>query len=431
MRGRLPMQSRVALDVQRQRWAQVHLPWLIRIREAGAQWWVRAARWADCLRLPGLVVALSLPLACRPGDDQGTHLAADPSPSARPDSPLALHGPIAVIGNDDTGGPGLLSGVVSALFARHGEIVVADAGAGTLRLFDSTGGLLRTVGGRGSGPGEFGILMEVVRCTDGSFVARDLGTKLVSYNERLERIDEYARGSDLTDATLLGCDTPRTVLALREGDGRVPAARGLVRLPAYVVRADPYATRRDTIVTLAGSEVYFSRRGPYFLDVPLGARARAVVADGRLVAGVSDHDSLTVIPLDGSPRRAIAHGLSRPTIRKGDFAHALSERLAAIPFPSTRKIVAPIGSEIPHPERFPYWDALTADDSGRIWLRTFERFDSSDRTWRLFVPGSATNVSVRLPADLQVTEISRGALLGVQRDSTGDERVSLFRLGNP
>lgn len=425
------MLSGVALDVQRQLGAHVHLPGLIKPREWVAPGHGRATSSRHGLRLAGLVVALSLSVACRPGDDQGTHRDADASPRARPDSLLALHGPIAVIGSDEPDGPGLLSGVVSALFARRGEIVVADAGAGTLRLFDSTGALLRTVGGRGSGPGEFGILMEVVRCTDGSFVARDLGTKLVSYNERLERIDEFARGTDLTDATLLGCVTPRTVLALREGDGRVPASRGLVRLPAYVVRADPYATRRDTIVTLAGSDVYFSRRGPYFLDVPLGARARATVAGERLVAGVSDHDSLAVIPLDGSKRREIAHGLSRSTIRQGDFAHALSERLAEIPFPSTRKIVAPIGDEIPHPARFPYWDALTADDAGRIWLRTFEGFDSGDRTWRLFVPGGAISVAVRLPADLQVTDIARGALLGVQRDSTGGERVALFRLGSP
>ncbi len=383
------------------------------------------------MRLVGLVVVLLLPVACLPGDDKpGTHLGADSSLSVRPDSLLTLRGPIAVIGSDHPNEPSLLSGVVSALFTRRGEIVVADAGAGTLRLFDSTGALMRSVGGRGSGPGEFGILMEVVRCTDGSFVARDLGTKLVSYNEHLELIGEYARGSDLTDATLLGCDTPGTVLALREGDGRVPAARGLVRLPAYVVRADPNATHRDTIVTLLGSELYFSRRGPYYLDVPLGARARAVVAGGRLVAGVSDHDSLAVIPLDGSQRREFAHGLSRSTIRKGDLVRALSERLAAIPFPSTRRIVAPIGDEIPPQARFPYWDALMADDAGRIWLRTFEGFDSSDRTWRLFVPGRATNVAIRLPADLQVTEISRGDLLGIQRDSTGSERVSVFRLGN-
>jgi hypothetical protein len=197
------------------------------------------------------------------------------------------------------------------------------------------------------------------------------------------------------------------------------------------VRADPYATRRDTLVTLSGSDLYFSRRGPYFLDVPLGARARAAVAGGRLVAGVSDHDSVTVIPLDGSQRREFAHGLSRSTIRKDDFARALSERLAAIPFPSTRRIVAPIGDEIPHPARYPYWDALTADDAGRFWLRTFEGFDSNYRTWRLFVPGSSANVAVRLPADLQVTEIARGDLLGIQRDSTGGERVSRFRLGNP
>lgn len=424
------MQSGTTLDVRRQLWAQVHLPRLMNTWGTLGFFSGRSVACPNCLRLIGLSVALSLPVACAPGNDEpGTRLGDESIASVRIDSRLTIRGPTIVIGSDEPDEPGLLSGVVSALFTRGGDIVVADAGAGTLRLFDSTGRLMRTVGGRGSGPGEFQILMEVVRCTDGSFVARDLGTKLVSYSERLDLIDEFARGSDLTDASLLGCDTRRTLLVLREGDGRVPPDRGLARLPAYVVRADPYATRRDTLVTLSGSDVYFSRRGPYFLDVPLGARARAAVAGGRLVAAVSDHDSVTVIPLDGSQRREIAHGLSRSTIRRGDFARALSERIAAIPFPATRRIVAPIGDEIPQPARFPYWDALTADDAGRIWLRTFEGAGSSDRTWRLFVPGSATNMAVRIPADVQVTDIVRGDLLGIQRDSTGGERVSRFRLG--
>ena len=337
-------------------------------------------------------------------------------------------GPDLSIGLDTGGTEYLLSGVVAALRTRGGDILVADAGASDIKLFDSTGAWRRTTGRPGSGPGEFANLLDVVRCTDGGFVARDLGSKLVAYSDTVALIDEFAQGSDFADAMLLGCDTPHDPIALREGDGRVPPGGGLVRLPVRIVRGGIGAARRDTLATFAGTEYFFSRRGPYFLDVPLGARTIVVVTSGRLVVGESDRDSITIVPLDGSPRRTIVHGLERSPLGAGDFERAFEERLSTLPFARTRKMIAPIRDEMPHPARFPYFDALVADDEGQIWLRTFEGYGAGHRIWRVFAADGALAATVRLPAGLQVTEIARGTILGIARDSTGGERVVRYQI---
>jgi hypothetical protein len=63
--------------------------------------------------------------------------------------------PAVIIGNDVGPEPYLLYGVETALLLPGGGVMVVSWGTHDLRYFSADGEHLRTVGGRGQGPGEF------------------------------------------------------------------------------------------------------------------------------------------------------------------------------------------------------------------------------------------------------------------------------------
>ena len=87
----------------------------------------------------------------------------------------------AEVAEEPTLSLGALDGPEELLFGRiasvardeEGNLVVADNGAGEIRIFGTGGGHLRSFGSRGEGPGEFQSLVGAWPVADGSIVAAD------------------------------------------------------------------------------------------------------------------------------------------------------------------------------------------------------------------------------------------------------------------
>jgi hypothetical protein len=80
--------------------------------------------------------------------------------------------PFVRIGREEAG-PYQLALVAAGALLQDGRIVVADAGAQEVRLFDSPGQHVRTLGGAGDGPGEFRGLSSVFDYPGDSIAAFD------------------------------------------------------------------------------------------------------------------------------------------------------------------------------------------------------------------------------------------------------------------
>lgn len=93
----------------------------------------------------GVLVLLTLP-ACGPGG------SADRSPAA---SWALEDSPLVTIGAVDGPEAYTFHRVSDAALLPDGQLVVADAGLGVLRVFDQDGRFQVEMGGRGDGPGEF------------------------------------------------------------------------------------------------------------------------------------------------------------------------------------------------------------------------------------------------------------------------------------
>lgn len=128
---------------------------------------------------------------------------------------------------------------------------------------------------------------------------------------------------------------------------------------------------------------------------------RGVFADGDwLVLGAADGGRL-----GGPPGTVIASASERDRVLYGAFY----ER------------------DLPLPEYAPLYTAMKVDDARRVWLMRFRMpYDSTDRVWDVVDSEGRLLGTVHTPTNLAVLRVRRDAVLGLQRDSLGVERVVRF-----
>ncbi|HET6680586.1 MAG TPA: hypothetical protein VFG84_05255 [Gemmatimonadaceae bacterium] len=312
------------------------------------------------------------------------------------------------------------------------HVAIADGSSGTIVIVDSAGRVLRRLGGKGAGPGEFRILHAMSRCRDGSLVAVDFALKFVRFDARGTYRGETPASQ--AESNLVGCRTAEQLVLRRDGDGLSPAVGGLHREPARLYRFRSDSLLEQTLGTFAGVEYFHSRQGPYYLDLPLGARTVAALWDGGIYVADTDRPVVHVIQSSESLRssepfrRQFSIALRRLPVAPGDLRRAFDERLARIVNPETRRIVAPIFDEFPDIREFPYLDAMVVDDSDRVWVRTFEEYGENWSRWRAFDGSGVELGALALPAALEVIEIRDGHVLGILRDSAGAQSVARYQL---
>lgn len=327
----------------------------------------------------------------------------------------------------DTSDPAaLLAGVGTAIIDAGDRLAIVDGGSSSIRLFDARGRFVRSVGREGSGPGEFRLPTWVGECADGGSAAWDFSRKVVYYDSLWNYREEVPIPAAVTSARPLACLTGGDIVATVETGGRVPEGGGLVRLPTTVVRIRPREGRVDTIATFSGTEYFFSRRSPTFLDAPLGRATRVAVRLQDVVVASTDSTTLHVLSLSGAPVATWPLGLMRRHASLDDQRRAFEERLEALQLLRTRRMLRPLLEELPRVDQFPYFETLVTDDSARIWIKTYQGVGTSWRLWQVVGDSGRVRATVRLPAKAQVTTIARGCIVAIERDSVGTERVRVY-----
>ena len=99
--------------------------------------------------------------------------------------------PRLVLGDDETRPETVFYRVAGAVRLADGRIVVADGSSGELRFFAHDGTHVRTVGGLGGGPAEFGELSSLMRSPGDTLLAVDRGRQRIAM---FTDSGEFARG---------------------------------------------------------------------------------------------------------------------------------------------------------------------------------------------------------------------------------------------
>lgn len=370
------------------------------------------------------------------GDSAGVAIVRNSAPLWPADSGWQVADtPLVVIGGENGTGVGR---VVGAVRTASGAIAVADGEAQLIRVYDLSGRLLRTLGRRGAGAGEFQAIDWITPAAD-SIIAFDLVAR---------RLTMFGAPGRARTASLEGTEGSITAPLGRFGDGSLlvaagdptfpfPGAEGTVRHDSVtLLRAAPDGEATDTIARIAWGESFGvaigegDRRFLAPMPRPFGPRASALVAGDEVVVGEGARSELAVYGSDGALRRLIrreraplpvtpdAVAAFKEARRRESTARGLQAEVDAA-------LVAALDSA-PWPARLPAYDRVLADADGRLWVLEYSVRKDQPEAWNVFTAEGRWLGTVTTPARFRVEQIGDDWILGVGRGPDAEDQVRMY-----
>ena len=333
-----------------------------------------------------------------------------------------------------------------------GNLVVADNQALEIRVFDSEGRHLRSLGREGEGPGEFESLQGAWPVEDGSIVAADFRDITLFGADGTPVRTGRLVGPDRATVLPIGLSGPgvllSTAIPYRFPSATALSAEDVLRAllddlnpPVFFVRhrlADgilidtvaEWSNRRTAPVSSGERRDLGGGRFSQTVSVQIPFAPRSAAAGsphGVAFTGGVDFE-IDVFDKAGSLRTIARLDEAPPVLTDAHLeAYATSsgtrERNAA----SIRRSIESY-RELPLPESLPGYTSLLIADTGEIWAQRYAIRGARVRRWDVFAPDGVCFGRVSVPASFRVEEVSRGQILGVATDELGVERVQIREL---
>ncbi len=391
----------------------------------------------------GWVAAAMFAVGCASGgreavpasrDSAGVRIVESSRPAWGSDSGWRIEPKASLdIGSADGGEPYLFNYVETALRLGDGTIVVANAGSGELRFFDSAGRHVRSVGRNGSGPGEFGqSSVHIWRAPNGDIVADDAG------NRRVNIFD-----SAQTFRATVTLDLPPT--------GLRPSLQGVLADGSWLVQAwvegarsadgewrrtsayHRYGSDGKHLATLAQAPEALlvgvsEGKMSTFISVPFAPSSFAAAQATTILLNDDGAPRLMQLAGDGAIRSIYRWQVPR---RKGAdlieaYRNAEVARISDTAW--KRRTRGFLSHSMPIPEFVPAYSRMIVDYAGNIWLQRYYLASEEERINDILAPDGRWLGTVTLPPGLWVLQVGPDFLLGWRRDESDVEHVVVHRL---
>lgn len=320
--------------------------------------------------------------------------------------------------------------VVTPFLLPDGRLAVPLAGPGEIRLFDTEGHHLATLGGEGEGPGEFSSLN----------AAWARGDTLEAFDSRLHRITRFLPGGAVEVVSL----------------ERIPSAQ--VAVPGSPVFgwvltgvADAGMGRRDQVALHR-----FGREGAHLGEMgrlegmaryriegfsgpdPLSPKTVAAVAGDRIYAAETLTPSIQVFGPDGSRERDVTWSPDTTVSAASAYASVIEAVVARAG--SGRGVQTRQRLEaFPRSDRVSVFWGVIVDEAGFLWIRPFDPLQHAlelggygspgvGGEWLVLSPTGVALPSIAVPSRLEPVSVTRDAVVGIRRDELGVESVCVHRL---
>lgn len=308
-----------------------------------------------------------------------------------------------------------------------GRLVVPVGGQRVIRVFDSEGEHLETLGGPGEGPGEFRSL--------GAVWPR--GDTIEAFDGDLRRITRFFPDGAIDVVALDANRAAQAAVpgALRDGWALVAVAEVGVngRDQMVVHRFGLDGAYTGEVAQVGGMVRYSSSQvsGPG----PLSPRAVFAVHEEEVYAAETLTPAIQVFDTTGSLIREIAwkpETSESPEMAFASVLDAVAARAGTNRGAATRQRL----EGFPVPDRMScFWDVIV-DNLGFVWVRPYEAQWHSvylggainggagpGGEWLVFSPEGVSVGSVKMPPTLEPTQITEDAVVGIERDEYGVEFV--------
>jgi hypothetical protein len=332
---------------------------------------------------------------------------------------------------------GSIDGVNETGFARvvgvdiddSGNVYVLDSQHGEIRVFAADGKYLRTIGRRGSGPGEFRNPDGLVIAADGRLWVRDWGNQSYTTFELGGALAESYRwrfgggrwspviGQDgtLWETVTLSLDlgtleARQALVALAPATGGLEVLDTVVLpppIPVPVWQVEPQTT--GGVVEGGMVRVPFSPETRHGVD-PRGGYWTGRTDALRFIYHAPSGDTIRIIERVAPPREVSAEDRDRALQElEARFANALRADASQIP------------------AQMPFWNALLVDPSGRLWVERYRPPGTpaaDSRLWEIYDPQGVYLGVI----DLGVTSTPRPRMRGDRIVGTVQDELDVFHV---
>ena len=359
---------------------------------------------------------LPLPAAAEPGQkaavatEDGVRVVRNPrTPVAGPGGAPAVVTLVEdlVIGDDTERDDHWFSFLNSLAVDDDGNIYTVDPKAIRIRVFGPDGTFLRAFGRAGQGPGEFRGPGGLNITPDGTVLIGDVLTRRVSHFN--------AKGEHLKDTPLGTLRLAGLVIDAHKNFYASSFVRG-EKLATELIKLDPDLKPLLTIHVLSidlkprTTEIFSLR---LFYDVAGGDRLAWMVSDSYEIRVVdASGRTLMKIAKDHAPRRLTAK----------DREEHLRRR-----FPKGFKPLP--GEELVFPNVFPAAAAFMADETGRIYVRTYETDGRGGEAVDVFSPEGLYIARFFVPWNEETVAVRGGKLYCyIQESESGNPLVKRYAM---
>ena len=320
-----------------------------------------------------------------------------------------------------------------------GEIAIADAMDGVIRIADKTGRTVRSLGRRGSGPGEFGMLNWVGQC----------GASLYAWDAQQARasVFDVATGNfrqfgiPEASGTFSAACSPAGKLAVFTMNRQAPPAVGatgrtpeggeyrVMKMTAGIRVTDSMGVRIADVPNVLWMELIAGRLraegGLGVLPRPLGTQTSFGFIGDRLVVGLGDSSRVEVIDAAGKLEGGFTvAGHTIPPTRE-QYERAIASAITMAP-PNMLEMLTAFAKAVPTPERLPAIARVLTTPTGLVWVVTSPEGEPVTRLTAYRASGEVV-ARLELPLALSVFEVGDGHVLGRTEDAEGEQSVVLYR----
>ena len=334
------------------------------------------------------------------------------------------------IGGAEAVGPSEFKQVSDVVVLGNGSIALGLLQEAEIRVFDSAGGYLRTLGRSGRGPGEWLNVWQVLRRADSLVGVDGFGVgQVFTARGQYVRMNPRPVASGLAVHLVGYLPTGRLLgYYFRQPDqGGVGTTTG----NATVVAID--GTTSTVIGTFPSHDIVRRRSGDPS-PLVLGPRAQIVVAgNGYCVSSNTAAYTVKCFEPGGAERfRLVRPGWATKMVTEGDKLSYFATLDSANPGPQNAAYRAEARHTLTFATRLPAVGRLVGSATGDLWVGPPSTRDATmalnplptDPTrWSIFGPSGVWFADATLPTGFRLLAVGKDRVVGLTQDAEGAERV--------
>jgi hypothetical protein len=332
--------------------------------------------------------------------------------------------PILDIVGVDAAGNVIFQNIAGATRLSNGNLLVADKGSTSIRLIDSKGKLLKTVGRQGTGPGEYRIIASASGCGDSLLVWAVESTVMVGESGAAARQFKLpAESQRMAPAMNVSCPRTGAFVFLTQPLAREMTPDGLMRMKAAVVTTDREGKTVGQVDSIPSG--LWMRVGGGGFPVPLAPSTSVATVGENIAVGVSDSARIWIFA-PGGKRSTITVPFTPRAPTDQEMTDAI-EAVANMAPVQLRPRVLPELQKAQKPATMPAYFGLYGDPDGVLWVQ--QTPPGAKRTDLLAMTTDGKVVArVLIPMSVSIIEIGRDHILASYDDANDETHLAVFSL---